>query len=221
MADKSNSDQHETELDVAALRVPSPPALEVAKDERVETALDLFADLKALEISPRDQIGAREILSVIAVRRPKNNEFIRVPLLPQYSLTTAIFEDKDENETYFIAPAIRPLVISGAVTKMLTLTVNQLGHTFIWPVPCDEGQSRKSTWNESARAGYHRAKTIWVKLVSDRAAFMYRLYEAEGQLPEPRWPTTPFGQLLSLAFRNRIIDTEDHPILKAQRGLTV
>jgi hypothetical protein len=38
----------------------SSPNLE-AKDERVAAALGIFADLKALEVTPTDQIGAQEI----------------------------------------------------------------------------------------------------------------------------------------------------------------
>jgi hypothetical protein len=221
MADKSKSGQHETEIDIPSLRVPSPPNLEVVKDERVDAALGIFSDLKALEVTPTDQIGAQEIPNPPAVRKPKNNEFVRVHPEPQYSLTTWVFEDKDENETYMVAPGIRPLVIAGMVVKMLTLAVNQLGLIFIWPVPVDDEQSRKNMWNESSRQGYHRAKTTWIKLVGDRSKGHYRLYQAEGQLPEPRWPSEPFEQLLALGFRGRVIDRQDHPLLKAQRGLTV
>jgi hypothetical protein len=188
-------------------------------DPRVDQALGIFANLSALEVTPTSQIGAREILSCISVRKPKNSEFVMVS--PANQLTTIVYEDKDEGETYFVTPEIRPLMIAGTVTKMLTLAVNQTGSPFIWPVPVDEKSSRKNNWNESARAAYHQAKTHWVKLVGDRAAGYYRIYLAEGELPQPRWPDKPFGELLELAFNNRNIDREDHPIIKAMRGLTV
>jgi hypothetical protein len=190
-------------------------------DTRVDQALGIFADLAALEVTPTSQIGAREILSCIAVRKPKNNEYIRVSPDPNNSLTTIVYEDKDEGETYFVSPEMRPLMIAGTATKMLTLAVNQTGTPFIWPVPVDDEFSRKNNWNESARTAYHQAKTQWVKLVGDRAAGQYRIYIAEGELPAPRWPDRPFAELLALAFNNRKIDREDHPIIRAMRGLTV
>jgi hypothetical protein len=222
MPNKNNSGNHETEVDVTALRTSiTTPDLQAVGDPRVEQALGIFANLKALEVTPTAQIGAREILSTVSVRKPKNNEFVRVHPEPKNSLTTIVFEDKDEGETYLITPGIRPLMIAGAAVKMLTLTVNQMGVPFIWPVPVDDEHSRKNAWNESARAGYHKAKTDWVKLVGDRAAGHYRLYIAEGDLPAPRWPERTFAELLAIAFQNRMIETEDHPILKAMRGLTV
>jgi hypothetical protein len=188
-------------------------------DPRINQALGIFANLPALEVRPTSQVGAREILSTVSVRRPKNNEFVRVD--PAKSLTTIVWEDKDEGETYFVDPKIRPLMIAGTSTKMLTLAVNQAGAIFIWPVPVDDEFSRKNSWNESARAGFHQAKTEWVKLVGDRGAGLYRIYVAEGELPPPRWPDKAFTELLALAFNNRLIDREDHPIIKAMRGLTV
>ena len=71
-------------------------------DARVDQALGIFADLGALAVTPTSQIGAREILSCIAVRKPKNNEFVMVS--PDNSLTTIVYEDKDTGETYFVTP---------------------------------------------------------------------------------------------------------------------
>jgi len=221
MTSKPNSGQHETELDITATD-PASPALDgVVKDERVDAALGIFSDLKSLEVTPTTSVGAREILGTIAVRKPKNNEFIRVSVKPENSLTTVLFEDKDEGVTYLVAPHIRPLMIAGAVVKMLVLAVNQAGVPFIWPVPVDDQQSRRNAWNESARVAYHKAKTHWVKLVGDRAAGQYRLYIAEGKLPDPRWPDRPFSELLAIGFRNLTIDSEDHAIIRAMLGLTV
>jgi hypothetical protein len=191
-------------------------------DPRVAQAFGIFADLKALEVTPTTMVGAREILSTVAVRRPKNNEFVRVHPEPDYTLTTALYEDKDEGEIFFVMPPMRALVISGLVTKMLTLAVNQLGAVFIWPVPIDdECTRRRNQWNASARSGYQQAKTEWIKLVSDRSSGQYRIYVAEGKLPPPRWPDKTFAELLNIAFQGRNIDREDHPLVQAIRGRTV
>jgi hypothetical protein len=175
-------------------------------DPRVDQALGIFANLSALEVTPGTQVVAKEILSVVPVRRPKNNEFVRVN--PDASLTTIVFENKDEG----------PMMIAGATIKMLTLTVNQVGNFFIWPVPVDDDSTRANKWNESARAAYHQAKTDWVKLVGDRTAGLYRIYLAEGELPPPRWPEKSFEELLAIAFNNRRIDRSDHPVIRDMYG---
>jgi hypothetical protein len=197
------------------------PLCEQPTDVRVDQALGIFADLNSLEVTPASQIGAREILSVVPVRKPKNNEFVMVHPDPGHTLTTIVYEDKNESEIYFVTPEIRSLMIAGTAAKMLSLTVNQMGAIFIWPVPVDDEYAHKNNWNESARAAYHKAKDKWVKLVGDRAVGQYRVYIAEGELPPPRWPEKPFAELLSIAFNNRKIDHADHPIIKAMRGLTV
>jgi hypothetical protein len=47
----------------------------------------------------------------------------------------------------------------------------------------------------------------------------YRFYYAEGQLPDPIWPDKSFEQILEIAFRDRIIKTEDHPVVRRLRGI--
>ena len=41
-----------------------------------------------------------------------------------------------------------------------------------------------------------------------------------GQLSEPVWPDTQLPRLLETAFRDRVIDRDDHPIMKRLRGET-
>jgi hypothetical protein len=198
---------------------PGPASDQTTNDPRVDQALGIFGNLSALEVKPGDQVGAREILSTIGVRRPKNNEFLRVD--PERSLTTVVYTDEVEGEAYFVAPHLRPIMIAGCTAKLLVLAVNQAGVPFIWPVPTDDETQRKNAWNESARAGFHRAKIDWVKLVGDRVAGQYRIFLAEGELPAPRFPDKPFSELLAIAFNNRLIDNEGHHVIKAMRGLTV
>jgi hypothetical protein len=213
------TEPHIAEEHIEAKSDPGPAVDQAANDPRVDQALGIFGNLSALEVKPGDQVGAREILSTIAVRKPKKNEYVRVD--PERSLTTVVYTDDADGEVYFVAPHLRPMMIAGCTTKLLVLAVNQAGVPFIWPVPTDDETQRKNTWNESARAGFHRAKTEWVKLVGDRANGLYRVFLAEGKLPAPRFPDKPFPDLLALGFNNRLIDNEDHHVIRQMRGLTV
>ena len=43
--------------------------------------------------------------------------------------------------------------------------------------------------------------------------------EAADTIPDPEWPTLSFQELLRIAFRDRLIDRLDHPVIKRLRGL--
>jgi hypothetical protein len=47
----------------------------------------------------------------------------------------------------------------------------------------------------------------------------YDVFEAMGELPEPEWPDISFNELITIAFKGRIIDSPDHPVLKRLKGL--
>jgi hypothetical protein len=48
----------------------------------------------------------------------------------------------------------------------------------------------------------------------------YRIYEAEGQLSAPVWPDKTLPELLKLGFKDRVVDSAEHPVVKRLRGLS-
>ena len=90
----------------------------------------------------------------------------------------------------------------------------------MWPVALPDEGGRRNAWAETAREACELAKTAWVRLAADMSLGAYRIYEAEGQLSGPVWPDKPFPELLKLAFKDRIIDSGDHPVVKRLRGLS-
>ena len=41
----------------------------------------------------------------------------------------------------------------------------------------------------------------------------YEIFEASAKIPDPDWPELPFVGLLKIAFRDRLIDRPDHPVI--------
>ena len=39
-------------------------------------------------------------------------------------------------------------------------------------------------------------------------------------IPEPVWPTESFEEIVKIAFRDKLIDRPDHPVIKRLRGET-
>ena len=46
----------------------------------------------------------------------------------------------------------------------------------------------------------------------------YEMYEAGSLMADPVWPEISFQEILRIAFRDRIIDRIDHPVVKRLRG---
>jgi hypothetical protein len=47
----------------------------------------------------------------------------------------------------------------------------------------------------------------------------YEISEALSTLPPPEWPRVEFEDILRVAFRNHIVDSPDHPLIRRLRGL--
>jgi hypothetical protein len=46
----------------------------------------------------------------------------------------------------------------------------------------------------------------------------YNIYEASSDLAEPIWPDITLHDLLKIAFRDRLVDSSDHPLIQRLRG---
>ena len=46
----------------------------------------------------------------------------------------------------------------------------------------------------------------------------YRIMKAKGDLGEPEWPSLSLSELLDVAFKDRVISSEDHPIFNKLLG---
>jgi hypothetical protein len=62
------------------------------------------------------------------------------------------------------------------------------------------------------------AKETWIKLAWDDSIRKHRIYNATGQLGDPKWPSLSLREILKLTFKDAIIDTMDHPVLRRLRG---
>ena len=181
-----------------------------------------FADLAALRLSDADTAnlsGASELLSHVPVRKPNRHEYFRVHPAAEMSLVTTVFVDKEENEIFLVAPGMRQALVGETKPVLLTTAITTQNVVMIFPVnlPVD---GRASPWHETARAAAERAKEDWIRMASDKQLSAYRIYKAEGELSAPVWPAQSFSELLEIAFRDRIINQMDHPVVRRLRGLT-
>jgi hypothetical protein len=186
------------------------------------TTGSVFDNLEAIRLSPdaAATAGTHEVLRHVPVRKPNRTEFVRVHPDAGMQIATGVFVDREERETFFVVPELR-VELAGEIKPVLLVTaITRQGVMILWPVPLPDEGGRRNAWAETAREACDLAKTAWVRLAPDMSLGAYRIYEAEGQLSEPAWPDKPLSELLKLGFRDRIIDSADHPVIKRLRGLS-
>jgi hypothetical protein len=180
-----------------------------------------FDNLEALRLAPDGAAldGTREVLSHVPVRKPNRTEFVRVHPDPAMSFPTAVFVDKEERgEAFLVLPAMHEAMAGELKPVLLMTTATRQGVAFLWPVALPDAGGRTNAWSETARQAAELAKAKWVRAAADMQLGAYRIFEAVDRLSEPVWPDLPLQRLLEIAFRGRVIDREDHPILKRLRG---
>jgi hypothetical protein len=78
-----------------------------------------------------------------------------------------------------------------------------------------------NSWHSSAAEAAELGMSSWVRMTANMSLGAYELFEAtSNNLPDPVWPDFPFKEILQIAFRDRVIDTPDHPLVKKLQGLT-
>jgi hypothetical protein len=180
----------------------------------------IFDDLDAVRIAdPAFLSGDKEHLVHIAVRKPRKDEYFRVCPEPAMMLVALTWEDKDDNDVYFVAPTARDIMAESGRLVTLVLCQSRQGVYFLWPVNSDTRAGGGRGWAESANAAMQIAQSKWIKVRGDRSAGAYQIFEAANQSGEPEWPKdVTLNKLLELGFKDRIIASADHPVVRRIQG---
>lgn len=182
-------------------------------------AVSVFDDLDALRIvDPAALGGDIEHLAHIAVRKPKKDEYFRTHPDPAMSLTSLVWTDPDLGDVYFVAPEARQIMTESGRVVTLVLCQSRLRVNFIWPVNAGGSSGGGRGWVESSHHAVHMGKNLWIKIRGDRPAGMYQVLEAADQRGEPEWPNLDFKELLKLGFKDRLIGSADHPVVRRIQG---
>jgi hypothetical protein len=183
---------------------------------------DVFSNLDSIRLTPDLSAGAgvREILVTVPVKKPNRSEFVRVNRDPEMTLDTWLYHDKAEgSEFYLVAPTVSPALYGEARPFRLHVAIARPNVTFIWPLALPGEDGKTNPWHESALEAAELAKSSWLRLAADQCLGAYRIYRAEGALADPEWPDKTFPELLRIAFGQRLIDSENHPVIQRLRGL--
>lgn len=178
---------------------------------------NLLADLRRSQDFD-DLIGVKKLILTVPISKPRSQHFIRVHPSEEWRTAASLLEDIDARELYYVSPKILSAITEELSPRMLFTTINRQGDVSLWPVKIDKDQGKPNRWNQSALAVAKEAMRSWVRVKSNQSLGAYEAFPATVTLPEPDWPEISFGEIIEIAFRDRKIDTLDHPLINKIRG---
>jgi hypothetical protein len=200
-------------------KLKSATGLEEADQDRVKQPLDPFDLAKlVLDQSFVETAGVKKLLTTVPVGRPHSHDFVRVHRSAEYRQSFALIEFKDDRETYLVPPAILHELPGEFFMATLYTTINRQGVVRLWPVRLPTPDGKSMEWHRSAAQAAELAMTRWIRIKANMDLRAYEMFEAAGTIPDPEWPTYSYGELIKIAFRDRIVDRLDHPVIKRLRG---
>jgi hypothetical protein len=194
-----------------------------AVDDNVDIANieDPFADLSNVRLTQdfAGTAGVKKLLTTIPVRRPNPQDFVRVHADPAYRDMFPAIELKDERELYVVSRNMQAELSTECVPATLFTAINRQGVVSLWPVRLPGPDGKTNEWWRSAREAAELAMTKWIRIKANMSLGAYEMFSAEGVMQDPTWPELPFNELLRIAFKEKIISSPDHPVVKRLRGL--
>lgn len=198
---------------------PSAPAVGQPSDPAAE--VDPF-DIERLRLSQdfSAELGAKEILTTVPVRKPPKDSFIQCHPDEAYRLPTGILELREAGEFYLVDRTLWSELSTEPTfgPRLLVTTITRQGALFLWPIRLPGRDGKLDGWNSAALAAADKAKQRWIRIAANMDRGTYDVIEAPGQLEPPTWPQIPFGELLRIAFSGRRIDSHEHVVLQRLRG---
>jgi hypothetical protein len=97
-----------------------------------------------------DAAAVKKLLTTVPVRRPHQQDFVRVHADPEYRATLAIIEVRDDRETYLLTPDIARELPGEYTMATLYTAISRQGVVHLWPVKLPAPDGRVIEWHRSA-----------------------------------------------------------------------
>jgi hypothetical protein len=181
-------------------------------------------DLDSLRLDPafEETAGVRKVLSIVPVRKPHAQEWVRAHPDPAYRGNFSFIKLREEGEFYLLTPNIARDFEQEAMPMTIYTCINTGGVVFLWPCRIVSADGRQNAWHSSAHeaAAAGMEKRVRVKANMALGAYEWATRNSETAELDPAWPTESFNELVRLAFVKvgRFVSTPEHPVIKQLRG---
>ena len=177
-------------------------------------------DLMKLRVSQDflETTNVKKLLTTVPIRKPAAQDFVRVHPSPQYREVLALLELKEDRETYIVNLNAVPELQTECFIATLFTAINRTGVLFLWPVRVPATDGRANDWHVSAATAAQQAMARWIRVKANMSLRAYEIFQAESAIPDPVWPDLSFAEITRIAFKDRLITSPDHPVIKRLRG---
>ena len=163
-------------------------------------------------------LGVKKVVNSVYVGKPKKSQFFQVHNSLETKYLAMEYEQKDNKEWYLVHPSVANQISELVRSIQLLVGIDRQGNSFLIPVILPGEDGRWNSWHESLARACEFAKSKWIRIASNRSAGGYDVYEAQGDLPSPDWPECGMDEMVEIAFRGKIINHIEHPVVQSILG---
>lgn len=188
---------------------------------QVKSKSDPF-DPRRLRLSQdyASSLGVNKKLLTVPIRKPDKTWWVQTHPDEEYQMLTCVLELKEDREIYLVDQDLRYELATESTVgpRLLVPTINRQGVLFVWPIRLPGPDGKLDDWNRSACEAAEMARGKWIRTAANMSLGAYDVFTTDAKLPDPVWPAMPFHELLRIAFKDKVIDTLEHPVLRRLRG---
>jgi hypothetical protein len=162
--------------------------------------------------------NVKKLLTTVPVRKPGPQDFFRVHPKPAYRSLMAFLKLEDDREFYLVDLQSVPELQNECFIANLFTCITRQGVISLWPVKVPAAEGRANDWHTSAAEAANKGMSAWIRMRSNMSLRAYEIFLAENAIPDPEWPDLTFAELYRTAFRDRLINHSNHPVIKRLRG---
>lgn len=169
------------------------------------------------------QFILKKIILQVPVRKPSKQRYFRVMSGSQWEVSVPVLELKEDSEYYLVRPNVLPYLAREVKYVRLHLAYYLEGSPFIIPVPLPDEMGKWNSWHKSLDEAVKAAQTKWVRCIADKSINGYTLMQASGNIIclNPLPADKCFKDYVELAFKDKVIDSIDHHVVKQLLGLSM
>lgn len=182
--------------------VPSTKCASTIKTLRLSQDYESLTDVK-------------QVVTEVTIGKPNKQTFFRVH--PEWKAVYPLLELKAtmKSEYYIVAPNAATEIEDEVHPRILVPLITRDGRLYLWPLRVGNGE-RLDNAASSSLAAMQVAKKKWIKLVWRGHSFV--TMAAKKDLSSPEWPDISFDEMLEIGFKDRVIDSPDHAVIKSLIG---